>query len=213
MRSWRHAARRMSLLARVTRARVEAIDRGRERTRTSVVRYDEPIVEPRPIQPIQPSFQSCTATPNASAVALQIATANHTSFAHDLCASADRAIAKHLNLPPFAQGAFQLDVSLDRLSFARAGQMLTVTCKTSIKISAYQRVRGVVNGGAKVSGQANRRDAESGAVDCVDATIDDLVTRLAPQLPTYAPGTNQQAPTPTAPTPTAPSQGARTAPP
>jgi hypothetical protein len=74
---------------------------------------------------------------------------------------------------------FYVDGTLNEVKSSVSGGSATVSCKVSMLLASFpdKAVFGMLNGGAKVQGGASASDIEGAGQDCVEAVIEDLVTK------------------------------------
>jgi hypothetical protein len=84
---------------------------------------------------------------------------------------------------------FYVDGTLDKLAVKTTGSGSTVTCKISMLLAEFpsKSMFGFLNGGATVTAGASQRDQDLAAQDCVQAVVEDLVSKkIIPTICTKA---------------------------
>ncbi|HEY4179233.1 MAG TPA: HEAT repeat domain-containing protein [Kofleriaceae bacterium] len=74
---------------------------------------------------------------------------------------------------------FYVDGTLNELKSTVSGGTATVSCKVSMLLASFpeKSVFGFLNGGAKVQGGTSTSDIDGAGQDCVEAVIEDLITK------------------------------------
>jgi hypothetical protein len=130
-----------------------------------------------------------------------VTTENLTKSRGDLCAAFNRSIGHLRNPNALGAGSFEIRVRLSRLVTSPE-----VFCNLGISVSSRSVGLGVANGGAKVAKPANVAGSDRfdrlATRDCIDAVLEDLMTRvIGPLMQQHVAsrGSNPTSPSPTPP--------------
>lgn len=125
-----------------------------------------------------PTRLTCTNLPHATAAGVTVVVANASTFVHDLCVTADRA----LGLLSSPQGLAGLELNIMLKSVRQHG--IRTTCQVAIGARTPTANLGVFNQSIRAQAASPKPvDLEASKRDCVDANLDDIVRqRVAPLL-------------------------------
>ena len=142
-------------------------------------------------------------------IPIVVTTENLTNSRGDLCAAFNRSIKQLRNTSALSTGGFEIRVRLSKLVASP-----DVACNLGVSVSSKSVGLGSANGGAKVAKAANGAGSDRlAARDCIDAVLEDLMTRkVGPLMQQHVAslagaanagsGSNPTSPSPTPPQPT-----------
>ncbi len=82
---------------------------------------------------------------------------------------------------------FYVDGTLNSVTVTKSGNTTTISCKVNMLLADFpdKAVFGFLNGGANVSGSDSAKDIALGTQDCIQAVIEDLITKkIVPTIKT-----------------------------
>jgi hypothetical protein len=74
---------------------------------------------------------------------------------------------------------FYVDGTLNSVTVTKSGNTATISCKVNMLLADFpdKNMFGFLNGGANVQGSATQKDIDLGTQDCIQAVIEDLISK------------------------------------
>jgi hypothetical protein len=74
---------------------------------------------------------------------------------------------------------FYVDGTLNSVTVTKSGNTATISCKVNMLLADFpdKNMFGFLNGGANVQGSASQRDIDLGTQDCIQAVVEDLISK------------------------------------
>jgi hypothetical protein len=183
-----------------------------------------PLPPPAPIAIVAAS--PCPQALNASIAGIDLRARNLTTVTHDVCKTADHALAVGIpSLSALTGADFRIDVTLEALRVDPISTLHAyVSCKVAVRLDTPKEALGFARGAAKLQTPRTARHLALATTDCIEAVVEHVLARKAGPLlqqhvagtapvpmPTprqtpwpLPPGGTPQAPTGPAPPPAAP---------